>query len=83
MVYGDVLPINVCVRIRDENIQVELNKSFMDKNVVKKILQCVIEGGSLTICPGFYPDRVKAWNSLLERGIISVDKETNKVVYHL
>ena len=79
----NIYPINVCVRVRDTGIQIEISKTFTDKKAVKDIIDSALRGATLVLCPQFYPDRIKAWNSLRERGIISVDPETNNVVYHL
>ena len=65
------LPLEICVHVTVKNNvpALELRTATTDPVLIKIIVQRIREGETITLCPKF-TDKVKACNSLLEKGII-------------
>ena len=75
------LKTSVIVTTHHGNPCVELRRSTEDFDIIKLIVYCALKGIPLTIMPTFNKE-IKSINSLIEKGIIYRNSESNEYLFN-
>jgi len=81
----DIIPVYIRSIIRKDmdSPQILLTRHISDKKLFKKIIDAAIDGETLLFAPCFARDRVQGINSLIEKGILIHNKQTNQLEYNI
>lgn len=75
----EIIPLNVPISIKENNgiPAIELRKVLSDKETLKQIISCAFHEKPIIIIPKF-SNRLLSLSTLIDKGLIYIDKETGE-----